>query len=308
MSIVVVGSIALDTIKTPEKTVEEVLGGSASYFALSARHFTEVQVVAVVGEDFPSDQRDLLISCGVDTEGLTREAGRTFRWAGEYGVDLAYPETLATELNVFASFHPQLTEKQRRADTVFLANIDPALQLEVLDQVESPRVVACDTMNLWIETKRETLLDLVRRVDVLLINDEEARQLAGESQLPRAARKILELGVRQMIIKKGEHGALFYSSDERYFCPAFPQENLVDPTGAGDSFAGGLLGYLDHVGPGETLPLRAAMVCGTAMASLCVESFSPRRLAETHRTEIAGRIEAIRDLTRVPEVPLWQSG
>ncbi len=306
MGVLVVGSVALDSVRTPHGEVREALGGSASYFALAARHFTEVQVVAVVGEDFPVASLELLRAGGVDTGGLVVQAGRTFRWAGEYGADLAYARTLATELNVFAGFHPALSPAQRRARTVFLANIDPGLQLEVLAQVESPRLVACDTMNYWIEAKREALLEVLRRVDVCLLNDAEARQLTGEAQLPRAARRLLEMGLRRLVIKKGEHGALFVSPDDRFFCPAYPHEQLVDPTGAGDSFAGGFLGYLDRESGAPAPPFRQAMVCGTALASLSVEAFSPRRLAETTRQEIAERVRALRALSQVPEIPLWE--
>ena len=304
MSVLVVGSVALDSIRTPNGSVEEALGGSASYFSLAARHFTDVQMVAVVGEDFPAQGRELLAASGVDMGGLSTQPGRTFRWAGEYGADLAYPKTLATELNVFAGFHPALDAKQRRAETVFLANIDPELQMEVLDQVEKPRFVACDTMNYWITSKREALLQVMRRVDICLLNDEEARLLSGEAQVPRAARVLLDQGVKRLLVKKGEHGALLFSPEERYFCPAYPHENLVDPTGAGDAFAGGFVGYLDRAGDAPTLPIREAMICGTALASLCVEAFSPRRLAEVSRREIAERIEAIRRVAHMPEVRL----
>jgi sugar/nucleoside kinase (ribokinase family) len=305
VGVLVVGSVALDSVRTPHGEVVDALGGSASYFSLAARHFTPVQVVAVVGEDFPPASLELLRRCGVDTSGLSVQPGRTFRWAGEYGADLGYARTLATELNVFAGFHPALSGEQRRARTLFLANIDPELQLEVLEQAERPRLVACDTMNYWIDAKREVLLEVLRRVDVCLLNDAEARQLSGEAQLPRAARVLLEMGMQRLVIKKGEHGALFFSRDDRFFCPAFPHEQLVDPTGAGDSFAGGFLGYLDREAGEAALPFRQAMVCGTALASLCVEAFSPERLAEIGRDEIAARIQAVRSLAHVPEITLW---
>ncbi len=307
MSILVVGSVAFDSVRTPFGEAQDVLGGSASYFALAARHFAPVHMVAVVGEDFPPASETLLQGDGIDLSGLERRAGRTFRWGGEYGVDLADRETLFTELNVFAEFHPCLGPAHRRAETVFLANIHPALQLEVLGQMEGPRRVAADTMNLWIEREREAVLEVFRRVDLVLVSDDEARQVTGEIQLPRAGRRLLELGARQAVVKKGEHGALFFSDRERFFCPAYPLEDVVDPTGAGDAFAGGLLGYLDHAAGAERPPLRAAMICGAALASFCVEGFSPRRLAEVGRGEIAERIEAIRALTHVPSVPLWQT-
>ena len=304
MSVLVVGSVALDSVRTPNGSVEEALGGSASYFSLSARHFTDVQVVAVVGDDFPPESRELLVASGVDVGGLSTQPGRTFRWAGEYGADLSYAKTLATELNVFAAFHPALTPRQRQAETVFLANIDPELQLEVLEQVEAPRFVACDTMNYWITSKRTALLEVMRRADVCLLNDEEARLLAGDAQVPRAARLLLDQGVKRLLVKKGEHGAMLFSQDERFFCPAYPHEKLVDPTGAGDAFAGGFVGYIDSVRASGALPLRQAMICGTALASLCVEAFSPRRLAEITRGEIAERVKVIRTLAHMPEVGL----
>lgn len=307
MPLLAVGSVAFDTVRTPHGSAEEVLGGSAAYFALAARHFAPVRVVGVVGEDFPPLETSPLAAPGIDTSGLERRPGRTFRWGGRYDVDLTDRETLFTELGVFADFHPRLAPEARRCETVFLGNIQPALQREVLSQMESPRLVAADTMNLWIEQGRGAVLDILRDVEVALLSDEEARLLTGEVQLPRAGRRLLELGVRRAIVKKGENGALYFSPEERFFCPAHPLEEVVDPTGAGDAFAGGLLGYLEHAGGGAR-PLRAAMVCGAAMASFCVEDFSPRRLLEVSRHEIAERIEAIRRLTEISPVPLWPDG
>jgi len=308
VSIVVVGSVALDSVRTPYGNANQVLGGSASYFSLAARHFAGVHLVAVVGEDFSAGEEAILRDAGVDLGGLERRPGRTFRWGGEYGPDLADRETLFTELNVFGDFHPRLSAAAAAASTVFLANIHPSLQHEVLDQIETPRLTAVDTMNLWIESEREAVLELLRRVDLVLLSDEEARLLSGEIQLPKAGRKILEMGAAQLIVKKGENGALFFSPRERFFCPAYPLEEVVDPTGAGDAFAGGLLGYLDRENGQPQPPLRAAMICGAALASFSVEGFSPRRLVEVSRHEIAERIEAIRGLTQVPRVPLWQTG
>jgi len=308
MSILAVGSIAFDTIKTPFGTAESILGGSLTYFSLAASHFTDVKLVAVVGEDFGEEQLAAFAGRPIDFAGLERAAGKTFRWGGEYNLNLNSRETLFTELNVFGDFHPRLSAAQREASTVFLANIHPALQHEVLDQIDRPRLTAVDTMNLWIERERDAVLELLRRVDLVLLSDEEARLLSGEIQLPRAGRKILEMGARQLIVKKGENGALFFSPQERFFCPAHPVEDVVDPTGAGDAFAGGLIGYLDHAASWENPPLRAAMICGAALASFGVEDFSPRRLALLNRREIAERIEAIRGLTQVPRVPLWQTG
>jgi sugar/nucleoside kinase (ribokinase family) len=305
MSMVVVGSVALDSIETPQDRAEDVLGGSASFFSHAASHFGEVKIVAVVGEDFPPEHKEQFAARGIDISGLNEERGGTFRWSGRYHDDFMGRETLSTDLNVFANFHPRLTGDQRTAKTFFLANIDPDLQIEVLDQAESPRFVAFDTMNLWIGSKRDRVLDLMRRVDLTLINEEEARQMTGESQLPRAVRALHELGVEKIIVKKGEHGAIYCSPDERFCCPAFPEENLVDPTGAGDAFAGGLLGYLEQAGEWERPPLREAMVCGAAMASFSVESFSPSRLVQTNRAEIIARVEDIRRMTHVPGISLW---
>ena len=303
--LVAVGSIGIDTIETPHGRGADLLGGSLSYACAAASFFTRPGMVGVVGTDFPRRHLRLYDRFGIDTRGLQQVPGRTFRWSGEYDADLGYARTLATELNVFAGFHPSLSGEQRRARTLFLANIDPELQLEVLEQAERPALIACDTMNYWIDAKREVLLDVLRRVDVCLLNDAEARQLSGEAQLPRAARALLDMGMRRLVIKKGEHGALFFSPDDRFFGPAFPHENLVDPTGAGDSFAGGFLGYLDRAAGAGAPPFRQAMVCGTAMASLCVEAFSPERLARTTPEEIAERVRAVRALAHVPEMDLW---
>jgi sugar/nucleoside kinase (ribokinase family) len=306
MSIVVVGSVALDTIYTPRGSAIEALGGSASYFALAARHFTDVHVVAVVGEDFPNDHRQLLSQERIHLGGLkTVPGGRTFRWAGEYSDDLGQRKTLNTELNVFEAFQPELTAEQRKASTVFLANIDPDLQLHVLEQVEKPRLTVFDTMNFWIQSKRERLLEVMRRVDVALLNDEEVRLLAGDWSLPRAARKLHDLGTKRLVIKKSEHGAAMFEREDRFFTPAFPLENPLDPTGAGDTFAGGFVGYLDAVGAKEPMQFRRAMVVGTALASIAVEGFSPRRLSEARRDEIAERVDAVLNYMHCAPEPLW---
>jgi sugar/nucleoside kinase (ribokinase family) len=305
VSITVVGSVALDTIHTPRGSVTEALGGSAAYFALAARHFTDVHVVAVVGEDFPPAHRAMLEVDRVHLEGLATRPGRTFRWAGEYSEDLYHRRTLSTELNVFETFHPELSPAERRSSTVFLANIDPVLQLEVLAQVENPRLTVLDTMNLWIDTRREQLLELIRRVDVVLLNDEEVKQLAGDWSLPRAARKLHELGARRLVIKKSEHGAAMYEPDDRFFTPAYPLEEPLDPTGAGDTFAGGFLGYLDATGGTHRMQFRRAMVVGTALASIAVEGFSPRRLRDARRDEIAERVDAVLNYMYCPPEPLW---
>jgi len=294
--ILVVGSVALDTVRTPFGEAVEALGGSASYFAVSASHFAPVRIVAVVGEDFPDPHRRLFESRGIDLSGLETAEGRTFRWRGEYSAELGHAHTLETQLNVFSTFHPKLDARHRACPFVFLANIDPDLQLEVLAQVKGPRLTLSDTMNYWIARKPERVLDVLRLVDVALLNEEEARALAGETQLVKAADRLIAQGARAVIIKKGEHGALFQSREERFITPAFPVESLADPTGAGDSFAGGFLGYLARTGRTEGAPLRQALACGATMASVAIEGFSPRRLAEVDRDEIQRRVAELHSM------------
>lgn len=305
MSIVVVGSVALDTVHTPRGSAVDALGGSASYFALAARHFTDVHVVAVVGEDFPASHRALLTADRVHLEGLETKPGKTFRWSGEYTDDLNGRKTLSTDLNVFETFHPVLSAEQRKASTVFLANIDPELQLEVLSQVERPRLTVIDTMNYWIHSKPDALLELIQRVDVVLLNDEEAKLLAGDWSLPRAARKLHAMGARMLVIKKSENGAALFHGDESFFAPAFPVENPLDPTGAGDTFAGGFLGYLDATGGTHPMQFRRAMIVGTALASIAVEGFSPQGLRDTTRDAIAQRVDAVLQTMYCPPEALW---
>jgi sugar/nucleoside kinase (ribokinase family) len=291
--ILVVGSVALDSVRTPYGEVEEALGGSASYFSLSASHFAPVRMVAVVGEDFPARHREQFESRGVDLTGLETAPGRTFRWKGEYMAELGHAHTLETQLNVFSSFHPRLDSTHTRCPFVFLANIDPDLQLEVLGQMKSPRLVLSDTMNYWIARKPDRVVEVLRRVDVALLNEEEARALSGETQLAAAAEGLIEQGGRAVIIKKGEHGALYRSRDEMFVTPAFPLRMLRDPTGAGDSFAGGFLGWLARSGRLDGDSLRQGLACGAAMASLAIEAFSPQRLIETTATEISERVAAL---------------
>jgi sugar/nucleoside kinase (ribokinase family) len=306
--ILVVGSVALDSVRTPFGGAEEALGGSASYFSLAARHFAPVRIVAVVGEDFPPDHRRLFEACGVDLSGLEVAAGSTFRWRGEYSVELGHARTLATELNVFSHFHPKLAPQHRRCAYVFLANIDPDLQLEVLAQVERPRLVLSDTMNYWIARKPDRVLEVLRRVDVALLNEEEARALAGETQVARAAQRLVQEGARAVVVKKGEHGALYQSADERFITPAFPLDALVDPTGAGDSFAGGFLGYLARRGDDHQDGLRHGLLCGTALASIAIEAFSPQRLVECDTHEIGRRVEELHRMIHFDLQPLWGRG
>lgn len=291
--ILVVGSVALDSVRTPYGEAEEALGGSASYFSFSASHFAPVRMVAVVGDDFPARHREQFAARGVDLSGLETATGRTFRWRGEYMAELGHAHTLETQLNVFSTFHPRLDPDHTRCPFVFLANIDPDLQLEVLGQMRSPRLVLSDTMNYWIARKPDRVVEVLRRVDVALLNEEEARALSGETQLVAAGERLIEQGARAVVIKKGEHGALFRSREELFITPAFPLRMLRDPTGAGDSFAGGFLGWLARCGRLDGDALRQGLACGAAMASLAIESFSPQRLIETTPAEIADRVAAL---------------
>jgi sugar/nucleoside kinase (ribokinase family) len=295
VSVLVVGSVALDSVKTPFGEAPDALGGSASFFSVAARHFAPVSMVAVVGEDFPQRHIDFFRGRGIDISGLVVAPGRSFRWSGEYGLDFNTRRTLDTQLNVFADFQPRLSEEHRRCRHVFLANIHPELQAAVLDQVEKPEFVVLDTMNLWIEGSREALVDTLRRVDVVLLNDEEVRMLTGEPHLVRAARKTMEMGPPMVIIKKGEHGSLVLTREFTFSAPAYPIEVIHDPTGAGDTFAGGFLGYLASCpDPRMEADLRRAVIYGTVLASFTVEAFSLERLAAATREEIETRFQDVR--------------
>lgn len=299
MGIAVVGSLGLDTIETPSGRVEEVLGGSAAYFALAARHFAPVHLVAVVGTDFPAEARAALTMPELDLSGLEVAPGRTFRWEGVYSQDLNSRRTIRTELNVFERFRPELPASVRQLRDVFLANIDPVLQRDVLAQLVSPRLVLADTMNYWIANKRDELLETLKLVRILLINEEEARELTGESLTHKAARAILELGPQTVVVKMGEHGAFLQSRGEYFACPAFPLETVVDPTGAGDTFAGGFMGALTRMGRLTETNLRRAVVYGCVLASFAVEEFSVGALLRIERDEILRRAEAVTAMTRV---------
>lgn len=296
--LLVVGSVALDSVKTPFGEVTEALGGSATYFSYAASFFTTVRVVAVVGEDFPQEHLDLLRKREVDLSGLQVAGGKTFRWSGEYGYDLNEARTLATQLNVFADFSPTLPEKLKRPSFLFLANIDPELQLQVLRQVERPRLVALDTMNFWITGKRSALLKVLSEVDALLINDGEARQLTGEPNLIKAALAIASYGPKIVVVKRGEYGALMVNGGRFFFAPAYPLESVFDPTGAGDTFAGGFMGYLASRGELNEETLRRAIIHGSVMASFTVEDFSLDRLRRLTPPEIEQRSAAFQDLIR----------
>ena len=300
--LLVVGSVALDTVQTPFGKVQEVLGGSATYFSYAASFFTRVRLVAAVGSDFPEQHLRFLRERGVDLSGLTTQPnGRTFRWTGEYGYDLNEAKTLDTQLNVLADFRPALGEGARRAPFLFLANIDPQLQLEVVGQMAArPRLIALDTMNFWIQGKREALLRVLREVDVITINEGEARQLAGEPNLIKAARAIAALGPRTVVVKRGEYGALMLTEGGFFVVPAYPLDSVYDPTGAGDTFAGGFMGYLAAQESLDVSTVRRAVVYGSVMASFTVEDFSLDRLARLKSPEIAERYAAFHELIRLP--------
>ncbi len=305
MSVLVVGSIALDTIETPFGSVEDALGGSAVFFSASAANFHPVQVVGVVGEDYPTDSLDVLRDRGVDLSGVTEADGESFRWSGVYSFDLNSRETRETRLGVFADFKPRIPQEFRSPRIVFLGNIDPELQLNVLDQVESTDLVACDTMNLWIDQSREALLRVLERTDILMVNDSEVRQLAEEPNLLKAAQWVQDRGPQTVVVKKGEHGAMLVDRDSVFFLPGYPLEEVFDPTGAGDAFAGGFLGYLASAEEWTPSELRTAVVFGSAMGSFAVEDFSVHRLASARMEEIMDRVREFRKITsfevRIPE-------
>lgn len=288
--------MAFDDLELPSGNANNVVGGSATYSAFAASSFAAVRVVAVVGEDFPDATLAGMRARGIDTTGVERATGRTFRWAGRYDADLEHRTTLDTQLNVFAAFKPKLPGAYRDTPLVLLGNIHPALQMEVLDQVTRPRLVVADTMNFWIEGEPKALAALLKRIDVLVINDEEARQLSGLHNIRRAAREILSRGPKSLIIKRGEHGALLFDEQGVFAAPGFPLEDVVDPTGAGDSFAGGFMGYLATQSTFNGLAVRRAMIHGTATASFCVEAVGTHRVAEVSRADVATRVASIRTL------------
>ena len=294
--VLVVGSVALDSVETPFGKADEVLGGSGTFFSSSASHFTPVQLVGVVGDDYPVEKLQPLADRGVDLAGLEKAPGTSFRWRGRYRHDLNSAETLETHLGVFSHFRPKIPEQFKRSPFVFLANIDPRLQLQVLEQVEKPRLVACDTMNFWIESRRPELVELLGHVDLITLNDAEARQLTEQTNLVQAARWIMDKGPKHVLIKKGEHGAFMFTRESIFFAPAYPLESVFDPTGAGDSFAGGFIGYLAATGDLSDANMRRAVVVGSAMGSFAVEKFSNARLLEITRADIDARIQEFRQL------------
>jgi len=301
MSLLVVGSIALDSIKTPFGKVEEALGGSAVYFSCASSLFSSVRLVGVVGADFPKKHIELLKKKGIDIRGLKIDGGKTFRWKGEYGFDLNTAHTIYTHLNVFAEFKPEIPAEYRDSENVFLANIDPSLQIDVLRQVEDPRLIACDTMNYWIENKPKELKKLLKGVHIFFANDKEVRQFSGEINLLKAARYIFSCGPKIAIIKKGEHGVLCISKDFIFSYPAYILEDAFDPTGAGDTFAGGFMGYLSGVNRINEASLRRACAYGTILASFAVEDFSVNRLLKLTDKDVKDRYKKFKRLMHLSD-------
>jgi sugar/nucleoside kinase (ribokinase family) len=298
MSILVVGSVAFDAIQTPFGKVDRCIGGSATYFSVAASFFSPVELVAVVGDDFSEEDASVFKGRNINIDGLQRVGGaRSFFWSGEYGFDLNVAKTRDTQLNVFADFKPQLNERQRSADVLFLANIDPELQMEVLKQTKRPRLVALDTMNYWISSKHEALERIFREVDLIVINEAEVRQFMKEANLVKAARAILDLGPKTLVIKRGEYGVLMVTKNAVFAAPAYPLENVFDPTGAGDTFAGGFLGYLASRREIADKELRRAIIFGSVLASFTVEKFSLDRLREISLREVQERYADFRALT-----------
>jgi sugar/nucleoside kinase (ribokinase family) len=296
VSLLVVGSVALDTVETPFGSATEALGGSAVFFACAAAPIHSVQVVGVVGDDYPVKQLERLAERGVDLSGVEKAKGESFRWKGKYSYDLQSRETLETRLGVFANFQPRIPPSFRDAEWVFLGNIDPELQLSVLDQIKKPTLVACDTMNYWINGKRDVLLQLLRHIDVLMVNDGEARELSGDWNVYRAARWIMERGPKMVVIKQGVYGAVLTQGLHTFYVPAFPLEEVYDPTGAGDAFAGGFMAHLARSGEVSPTTLRQAMVFGATMGSFAVEDFSINRLLKVQPGDVSSRARAFREL------------
>jgi sugar/nucleoside kinase (ribokinase family) len=297
--VLIVGSMALDSVRTPAGEVQDALGGAADYSSVAASFFAPIQLVGVVGDDFPQEHLDFLASRNIDLGGVQIvPGGKTFRWAGYYDFDLNIAHTLDTQLNVFADFQPALPDAFRKAPYVFLANIDPELQLQVLTQIESPKLTVCDTMNFWIDGKPDALKEVLKHVDIAFMNDAEARQLTGKLSTIKAAKALQELGPKTVIIKKGEHGALLFSGDDHFAAPSYPLEDIADPTGAGDSFAGGFIGYVASQDDISLPTLRKAVVYGSVMASYNVEDFSLNRLRSLTPADIASRYQAFKQISQ----------
>jgi len=304
MSLLVVGSVAFDAVETPFGKCEKMLGGSASHFSISASYYTDVRIVGVVGGDFGGAEQEVFDAHGIDTSDLERiPEGKTFRWFGRYDYDLNVAHTLDTQLNVFADFQPKLSEESKSARLVFLGNIQPDLQRGVREQIPNAELVALDTMNLWIETARESLLSTIKVVDVVIINDAEARQLTEIPNLIKAARTILSWGPRALIVKRGEYGAALFTDQSYFAIPAFPLDSVFDPTGAGDTFAGGFMGYLSSQEKIDEAAMRRAMIFGSVMASFNVEEFGTERIRRLTHTEINERFRAFKQMTHFEEIP-----
>ncbi len=301
MSILAVGSVAFDSVKTPFGERDEMLGGSATHFAIAASFFTNVSVVAVVGDDFSEKHKDVFRSRNINITGLEQVAGQTFRWKGVYGYDLNTRETIYTHLNVFADFKPKLPDTSTPSAFLFLGNISPDLQLEVRKQVDA-KLVALDTMNYWIEKTPELLKEVLKVIDILIINDEEARELAREPNLIRATKKILQMGPKRVIVKRGEYGAVMFAQDSYFAMPAFPQEDVYDPTGAGDTFAGGFMGYLAATNQTDEAAMRRAMIYGSVMASFNVEAFGCDRLEQLSYQDVNARFRQFKEITHFDEL------
>jgi sugar/nucleoside kinase (ribokinase family) len=297
MSVLVVGTVAFDSIETPFGSAERILGGSASYFALAASFFTPVRIVGVIGEDFPDEHLELFKRRNIDTDGIKREKGDTFYWRGRYHEDINVRDTLELHLNVLSGFVPTLPERYRDAEYVFLGNIDPAMQIEVLNQIRRMKLVACDTMDHWIRESAGNLQKVLKRIEILVINDSEARLLSGQSNVVRAARAILKMGPKVVLIKRGEYGVLQFSDSQVFATPAYPLEEVFDPTGAGDSFAGGFLGQLARSADVSQRGIRRAIVYGSVVASFTVEDFGVKRLTTTSLPDIEERFERFVELT-----------
>jgi sugar/nucleoside kinase (ribokinase family) len=305
LGLLIVGSLGLDTVITPFDKVEDALGGSATYISLAASYFSgPIELVGVVGKDFPEKYIGLLEDHNVDLEGLQKEEGKTFRWGGKYHYDLNVRDTLFTDLNVFEKFDPVIPEKFKKSKYVCLGNIAPTLQLKVLEQMNDPQLVVCDTMNYWIEGMKEELLRLLKRVDVLIINDSEARLLAQEPNLIKASKMIMDLGPQILIIKKGEHGAMLFTDETIFSAPAYPMEMIFDPTGAGDSFAGGFTGYLFKTRALSPNNLKCAVIYGSSMASFCVEKFSTKGLEDLSTLKIHDRYREFLNISRIDETDM----
>ncbi len=303
MSLLVVGSVALDSVETPFDKIDDALGGSATYISLAASYFSApVELIGVVGNDFPKKYIDMLEQHNIGLEGLQIiEGEKTFRWGGKYHYDLNFRDTLFTELNAFQNFNPIIPEKFRKAKYICLGNIDPILQMKVLDQVSDPQFVVCDTMNLWINTMKNDLLKLLKRVTVFILNDSEARMLTEEPNLIKAAKQIRQMGPEILIIKKGEHGAMLFTEDTIFSAPAYPMEMILDPTGAGDTFAGGFIGYLHHKRELNSENIKRAIIYGSTMASFCVEQFSTNGLENLSYLKIQDRFREFKKISNFNE-------